>query len=118
MNKILEETKEFFKVFEWPSGKIFSTSKISETSDDNLIKLRKSVKEVFPSEYEKAMKKIPDDKKVKTSSEYREAMDVFGTSDSASVKPALEENTASKSNYSVHTNSSLYDKQEDRKSVV
>lgn len=112
MNKILEETKEFFKVFEWPSGKIFSTSKISETSDDNLIKLRKSVKEVFPSEYEKAMKKIPDDKKVKTSSEYREAMDVFGTSDSASVKPALEENTASNSNYSVHTNSSLYDKQD------
>ncbi len=113
MNKILEETKEFFKVFEWPSsGKTFSTSKISEISDDNLIKLRKSVKEVFPSEYEKAMKKIPDDKKVKTSSEYREAMDVFDTSDSASVKPALEENTASKSNYSVHTNSSLYDKQD------
>lgn len=61
MNKILEETKEFFKVFEWPSGNKLSTSIISKISDNNLIKLRKSMKETFPSEYEKAMKKIPDD---------------------------------------------------------
>ena len=112
MNKKLEETKEFFKVFEWPSGNKLSTSIISKISDNNLMKLRKSMKETFPSEYEKAMKKIPDDKKVKTSSEYREAMDVFDTSDSVSVKPTLEENMASKSSYSVHTNSSLYDKQD------
>ena len=39
-------------------------------------------------------------------------MDVFDTSDSVSIKPALEENMASKSSYSVHTNSSLYDKQD------